>query len=74
MPLDVPAPAECEKHDRLPCPACGQEFLCMANRAGHCPCTEISLTRDEMQSLSWLWGETCLCPACLVAERDRLRR
>ncbi len=45
----------------------------MANRAAHCPCTQVSLTRDEMQSLTWLWGESCLCPACLNLERNRLR-
>ena len=45
----------------------------MANRAGRCPCTAVSLTRDEMQSLTWLWGESCLCPGCLTQERDRLR-
>ncbi len=62
-----------EKHDRPDCPSCGGAFLCMANRAGHCPCTQVSLTRDEMQSLTWLWGESCLCPECLLQERDRLR-
>lgn len=64
---------EGEKHDCLPCPACGQTFRCMANRAEHCPCAEINLTRDEMLELTWLWGESCLCPFCLVAERDKLR-
>ncbi len=62
-----------EKHDRPECPACGAGFLCMANRAGQCPCTEVALTRDEMQALTWEWGESCLCPGCLRAERDRLR-
>ena len=69
---DLPAdPAD--KHDHPDCPACGESFLCMANRAGHCPCTRVPLTRDEIQSLTWLWGESCLCPCCLVQERDRLR-
>jgi hypothetical protein len=67
------SPQEGEKHDRPNCPCCGGAFLCMANRAGHCPCTQVSLTRDEIQSLTWLWGESCLCPECLRQERDRLR-
>ena len=65
--------AEGAKHDCLPCPACGETFRCMANRAEHCPCSEIPLTRDEMQELTWTWGESCLCPSCLVLERDKLR-
>ena len=63
-----------DKHDHPACPSCGETFLCMANRAGHCPCTQVSLTRDEMQSLTWLWGESCLCPNCLLRERDLLRQ
>ncbi len=62
------------KHAHPECPACGGTFLCMANRAGNCPCTAVSLTRDEVQSLTWLWGESCLCSQCLTRERDRLRQ
>lgn len=68
--MDLPA---AEKHDHPDCPSCGRSFLCMANRAAHCPCTQVALTRDEMQSLTWLWGESCLCPSCLTQERYRLR-
>lgn len=71
--MDDATPDPCGKHDHPECPACGGTFLCMANRAGLCPCTAVSLTRDEMQSLTWLWGESCLCPTCLLAERNRLR-
>lgn len=58
------------KHDIVTCPMCGDNHVCLCNRANDCPCSQVNLTRDESEWIGWQTGNECVCIPCLL----RLRR
>jgi hypothetical protein len=48
------------------------EFLCCPDKAWHCGCGEVPLSRDDLDYIGSLY-DSCLCNDCLRALRNARR-
>ncbi|MFD1628476.1 cysteine-rich CWC family protein [Pseudopedobacter beijingensis] len=54
-----------EKHEVISCSRCGNSLQCKANSPWNCECNTVELNKDEIQYISELFYDGCLCARCL---------
>lgn len=57
------------KHEVVACPRCGATFECKANNPVHCQCSQVTLSKDLAEELTYHYDD-CLCINCLREIRD----
>ena len=52
------------KYQPVPCPRCGNGFMCKPNNIGSCDCAAISISKEEQEFIASRFLD-CVCNACL---------